>query len=194
MLEVRHLNASYGQAQVLFDVSLSVPLGSMVLIQGLNGAGKSTLLKSIMGLMNNVTGNVNWQGRALENLPPYARSQMGLGYVPEDRRLFAALTVRQKFRDCSAGAQSSTIASFDHSPSTARCLGVVSHTWRDARSASVPNEWWRTANVGTGSNLDDTSQRALVGRTMRRHCPGFGSIDSEGAGKTQEPRIHALNC
>ena len=95
MLEVRHLNASYGQAQVLFDVSLSVPLGSMVLIQGLNGAGKSTLLKSIMGLMNNVTGNVNWQGRALENLPPYARSQMGLGYVPEDRRLFAALTVRQ---------------------------------------------------------------------------------------------------
>jgi branched-chain amino acid transport system ATP-binding protein len=70
MLEVRHLNASYGQAQVLFDVSLSVPLGSMVLIQGLNGAGKSTLLKSIMGLMNNVTGNVNWQGRALENLPP----------------------------------------------------------------------------------------------------------------------------
>ena len=95
MLEVRHLNASYGQAQVLFDVSLSVPLGSMVLIQGLNGAGKSTLLKSIMGLMNNVKGNVNWQGRALENLPPYARSQMGLGYVPEDRRLFAALTVRQ---------------------------------------------------------------------------------------------------
>ena len=95
MLEVRHLNASYGQAQVLFDVSLSVPLGSMVLIQGLNGAGKSTLLKSIMGLMNNVTGNVNWQGRALENLPPYSRSQMGLGYVPEDRRLFAALTVRQ---------------------------------------------------------------------------------------------------
>lgn len=95
MLEVRHLNASYGQAQVLFDVSLSVPLGSMVLIQGLNGAGKSTLLKSIMGLMNNVTGNVNWQGRALENLPPYSRCQMGLGYVPEDRRLFAALTVRQ---------------------------------------------------------------------------------------------------
>lgn len=95
MLEVRHLNASYGQAQVLFDVSLSVPSGSMVLIQGLNGAGKSTLLKSIMGLMNNVTGVVNWQGRNLENLPPYARSQMGLGYVPEDRRLFAALTVRQ---------------------------------------------------------------------------------------------------
>jgi branched-chain amino acid transport system ATP-binding protein len=95
MLEVRHLNASYGQAQVLFNVSFNVPLGSMVLIQGLNGAGKSTLLKSIMGLMRNVTGSISWQGHAVDKLAPHARSQIGLGYVPEDRRLFAALTVRQ---------------------------------------------------------------------------------------------------
>ena len=95
MLEVRHLNASYGQAQVLFDLSFCVPAGSMVLIQGLNGAGKSTLLKSIMGLMPDVSGEVVWQGTSLENLAPHARSQVGLGYVPEDRRLFAALTVRQ---------------------------------------------------------------------------------------------------
>jgi branched-chain amino acid transport system ATP-binding protein len=95
MLEVRQLNASYGQAQVLFNVSLDVPLGSMVLIQGLNGAGKSTLLKSIMGLMDNVSGSIYWQGNALDRLAPHVRSQLGLGYVPEDRRLFAALTVRQ---------------------------------------------------------------------------------------------------
>jgi branched-chain amino acid transport system ATP-binding protein len=95
MLEVRQLNASYGQAQVLFNVSLTVPLGSMVLIQGLNGAGKSTLLKSIMGLMDNVSGSISWQGKPLDKLAPHARSQIGLGYVPEDRRLFAALTVRQ---------------------------------------------------------------------------------------------------
>ncbi len=95
MLEVRQLNASYGQAQVLFDVSLDVPLGNMVLIQGLNGAGKSTLLKSIMGLMDNVSGSICWQGNTLDKLAPHARSQVGLGYVPEDRRLFAALTVRQ---------------------------------------------------------------------------------------------------
>lgn len=95
MLEVRHLNASYGPAQVLFEVSLCVPKGSMVLIQGLNGAGKSTLLKSIMGLMPNASGKVDWQGMSLEKMAPHERSQMGLGYVPEDRRLFAALTVRQ---------------------------------------------------------------------------------------------------
>jgi branched-chain amino acid transport system ATP-binding protein len=95
MLEVRHLNASYGHAQVLFDISLQVPLGSMVLIQGLNGAGKSSLLKSIMGLMPQVSGEIDWQGNALAGLAPHLRSGQGLGYVPEDRRLFEALTVRQ---------------------------------------------------------------------------------------------------
>jgi branched-chain amino acid transport system ATP-binding protein len=95
MLEIRHLNASYGQAQALFDVSFQVPAGQMVLIQGLNGAGKSTLLKSIMGLMASVSGEVLWHGQSLQTLQPHQRSALGLGYVPEDRRLFAALTVRQ---------------------------------------------------------------------------------------------------
>jgi branched-chain amino acid transport system ATP-binding protein len=95
MLEIRHLNASYGQAQALFDVSFQVPAGQMVLIQGLNGAGKSTLLKSIMGLMSQVSGELVWNGHPLHDLKPHQRSALGLGYVPEDRRLFAALTVRQ---------------------------------------------------------------------------------------------------
>lgn len=95
MLKVSQLNAGYGQAQVLFDVSFEVPQGSMVLIQGLNGAGKSSLLKAIMGLMPGAAGSICWQGQALEKLAPHIRSQKGLGYVPEDRRLFAALTVRQ---------------------------------------------------------------------------------------------------
>jgi len=95
MLEIRQLNASYGQAQALFDVSFDVATGSLVLVQGLNGAGKSTLLKSIMGLMPGATGDIGWQGQALASLAPHVRSQNGLGYVPEDRRLFAALTVRQ---------------------------------------------------------------------------------------------------
>lgn len=95
MLEIRHLNASYGQAQVLFDVSLNVATGSLVLVQGLNGAGKSTLLKSIMGLMPGSSGQISWHGQAFEKLAPHERSKKGFGYVPEDRRLFAALTVRQ---------------------------------------------------------------------------------------------------
>jgi branched-chain amino acid transport system ATP-binding protein len=95
MLDVQHLNAYYGEAQALFDVSFSVPTGSLVLIHGLNGAGKSTLMKSIIGLMPKVEGHIVWQGQALMNLPPYRRSEWGLGYVPEDRRIFTALTVRQ---------------------------------------------------------------------------------------------------
>ena len=95
MLEVKHLNAFYGEAQALFDVSFSVPSGSLVLIHGLNGAGKSSLMKSIIGLLPNVQGHISWQGHALMNLPPYQRSEFGLGYVPEDRRIFTALTVRQ---------------------------------------------------------------------------------------------------
>ena len=95
MLEIQNLNASYGQAQVLFNVSLLVPRGNMLLIRGLNGAGKSSLLKAIMGLMPQSTGNVLWQGQALHSLKPHERSLKGLGYVPEDRRLFSALTVRQ---------------------------------------------------------------------------------------------------
>ena len=95
MLEIQNLNASYGQAQVLFNVSLLVPRGHMLLIRGLNGAGKSSLLKAIMGLMPQSTGNLLWQGQALHSLKPHERSLKGLGYVPEDRRLFSALTVRQ---------------------------------------------------------------------------------------------------
>ena len=95
MLEIQNLNASYGQAQVLFNVSLLVPRGNMLLIRGLNGAGKSSLLKAVMGLMPQSTGNLIWQGQALHSLKPHERSLKGLGYVPEDRRLFSALTVRQ---------------------------------------------------------------------------------------------------
>ncbi len=95
MLEIQNLNASYGQAQVLFNVSLLVPRGHMLLIRGLNGAGKSSLLKAVIGLMPQSTGNLLWQGQALHSLKPHERSLKGLGYVPEDRRLFSALTVRQ---------------------------------------------------------------------------------------------------
>jgi len=95
VLEIQNLNASYGQAQVLFNVSFAVPRGNMLLIRGLNGAGKSSLLKAIMGLMPQSTGNLLWQGQALHSLRPHERSLKGLGYVPEDRRLFSALTVLQ---------------------------------------------------------------------------------------------------
>ena len=95
MLEVRDLCAWHGAAQALFGVSLQVGRGELVVLQGLNGAGKSTLLQAIMGIGPRVEGIVRYQNESMLGLPPHQRALRGLGYVPEDRRLFTALTVEQ---------------------------------------------------------------------------------------------------
>jgi ABC-type branched-subunit amino acid transport system ATPase component len=95
MLEIRDLCAWYGQAQALFGVSLTVGSGELVVLQGLNGAGKSTLLQAIMGLSPRIEGKVSYQNESILELPTHQRALRGLGYVPEDRRLFTALTVRE---------------------------------------------------------------------------------------------------
>jgi branched-chain amino acid transport system ATP-binding protein len=93
MLEVKRLNAWYGAAQALFDVSLRVGQGELVVLEGLNGAGKSTLLQSIIGLGPRLQGDVLFQCQSIAAWPAHARARLGLGFVPEDRRLFAELTV-----------------------------------------------------------------------------------------------------
>jgi branched-chain amino acid transport system ATP-binding protein len=95
MLEVRHLSAWYGAAQALFDVSLRLGQGEVLVLQGLNGAGKSSLLLSLMGLGPQVRGEVLLQGQAISMQPPHVRLRLGLGLVPEDRRLFGELTVQE---------------------------------------------------------------------------------------------------
>ena len=95
MLEVRGLRAGYGRAQVLFDVDLEVGAGEVVALLGRNGAGKSTTLKAIMGLVPATAGEVKFEGRELRALEPYEIARLGLGYVPEDRRIFTDLTVAE---------------------------------------------------------------------------------------------------
>ncbi len=95
MLEVKNLNAWWGAAQALFDVSLAVNAGELVVLQGLNGAGKSTLLQAIMGIGSRVTGVVSYEKNSIQDWPAHRRAQAGLGYVAEDRRLFAGLTVQE---------------------------------------------------------------------------------------------------
>ena len=95
MLEITNLNVWYGAAQALFGVSLSVDRGELVVLQGLNGAGKSTLLQAIMGLRPHATGTVSYQNKSILGLEPHAIARLGLGYVPEDRRLFTGLTVQE---------------------------------------------------------------------------------------------------
>lgn len=95
MLEVQGLNAFYGKAQMLFDVSLDVERGEVVALMGRNGAGKSTTIKSIMGLLPTKRGQVRFMGEDIAALEPYQIARRGLGFVPEDRRVFSELSVMQ---------------------------------------------------------------------------------------------------
>jgi branched-chain amino acid transport system ATP-binding protein len=93
VLELRNLNAGYGKAQVLFDFALSLRAGEVVALLGRNGAGKSTALKATMGLLPVLSGEILLDGQALQNLEPFTIARLGLGYVPEDRRIFTDLSV-----------------------------------------------------------------------------------------------------
>jgi urea transport system ATP-binding protein len=98
MLEVRGLNVAYGESQVLWDVALDVPAGSVVCLMGRNGVGKTTLLKSIMGLLPVRTGRVAFDGSDLGGRRPEERAACGIGYVPQGREIFPNLTVQENLR------------------------------------------------------------------------------------------------
>ena len=95
MLEVRGLAAGYGRAQILFDVGLELRAGEVAVLAGRNGAGKSTTLKAIMGLLRPISGDIVFQGKRIDGLEPFEIARSGLGYVPEDRRIFTDLTVAE---------------------------------------------------------------------------------------------------
>jgi urea transport system ATP-binding protein len=98
MLEVRGLNVAYGESQVLWDVALDVPAGSVVCLMGRNGVGKTTLLKSIMGLLPVRSGRVAFDGSDLGGRRPEERAACGIGYVPQGREIFPNLTVQENLR------------------------------------------------------------------------------------------------
>jgi len=95
VLEVAGLRAGYGPAEVLFGVELHLARGEVAALMGRNGAGKSTTLKAIMGLLPPRGGSVRFAGREIAGLPPFRIARLGLGYVPEDRRIFTDLTVAE---------------------------------------------------------------------------------------------------
>jgi branched-chain amino acid transport system ATP-binding protein len=95
MLELKRISAGYGRAQVLFDLSLELGRGEVAVLAGRNGAGKSTTAKSIMGLLRPVSGEIRFEGKRIEKLEPFEISRLGLGYVPEDRRIFTDLSVAE---------------------------------------------------------------------------------------------------
>jgi branched-chain amino acid transport system ATP-binding protein len=95
MLEISALHSYYGRAHILDDVTFTVGWGEVVALLGRNGAGKSTTLKSIMGLVPPAKGRIGFDGHDLIGRAPHQIARLGLGYVPEERRIFADLTVQE---------------------------------------------------------------------------------------------------
>lgn len=95
LLEVQDLNTFYGTSHVLQGISLNVEQGEMVALLGRNGMGKSTTLKSIMGVVRAKSGSVVFKGKNICGYPSYRVARFGIGYVPEERRIFPNLTVRE---------------------------------------------------------------------------------------------------
>ena len=93
LLEVKDLNTFYGASHVLQGISLNIAEGELVALLGRNGMGKSTTLKTIMGLVKSRSGSVVFQGKDITGFPPFKAAQAGIGYVPEDRRIFPELNV-----------------------------------------------------------------------------------------------------
>ena len=95
MLELRNLCVHHGRAQLLFDLSFGAQAGQVLVLVGRNGAGKSTTLKAIMGLLPDVAGSVQFAGQEIRGRAPHQIARLGLGYVPEERRIFTDLTVAE---------------------------------------------------------------------------------------------------
>ena len=94
-LEIKNLNGGYEASQVLFDLTFEIPKTGVTAIVGRNGAGKSTLLQTIMGFNKSTSGSVSFEGTDLTNKSTYARTRLGIGYVPQDRPVFSDLSVRE---------------------------------------------------------------------------------------------------
>lgn len=95
ILEVTDIHTFYGSSHILFGVLLAVDRGEVVCLLGRNGAGKTTTLRSIMGLTAPRSGNIRYKGEDITGKPPFVIARGGIGYVPEDRRIFPDLTVRE---------------------------------------------------------------------------------------------------
>jgi branched-chain amino acid transport system ATP-binding protein len=95
LLELKELNTYYEESHILQGVSLNVDRGEIVCLLGRNGVGKSTTLKSIIGLVEPRSGQVVFKGQNIAGMPPHTIAKLGVGYVPEERRIFPTLTVRE---------------------------------------------------------------------------------------------------
>lgn len=98
MLEIESLNAGYGPSQVLFNLSMRVEGGEIVSVIGRNGVGKTSTIKAIMGLIDIVSGSIQFESTEISRYPTYRRGRLGIAYVPDDRGIFGNVTTAENLR------------------------------------------------------------------------------------------------
>ncbi len=154
ILEVEDLSAAYGQAQILFGVSLKLARGEVVALMGRNGAGKSTTLKAIMGLVPAQAQTLSFAGHDIRHLPTYRIARLGLGYVPEDRRIFTDLTVYENLEVGTKAALRSGPRALD----ARAALLDLPKPCRDARPPRQPDVGRRAADADHCAHADGQSR------------------------------------
>ena len=158
MLAVEGLRAWYGAAQILFDLSFEVASGEVVALMGRNGAGKTTTLRALMGLMAQRSGTIRFLGEDISRLKPFEIARRGVGYVPEDRRIFSDLTVLENLdigrQPPRLGRDGQAVAAW-----TAERLFKIF-----PNLATMPNR--RGANMSGGEQQMLTVARTLMGNPL----------------------------
>ena len=151
MIEVKDIHSYYGKSHILHGVSLELQKGELVCLLGRNGVGKSTTLKSIMGIVRPTHGSIRFDGKELVGGQPYQIARLGVGYVPEDRRIFKSLTVHENLLMGARKEQNS---------------GAAERVWTiDKIYERFPNLRERRSNKG--SHLSGGEQQMLtVARTL----------------------------
>ncbi|WP_210495698.1 ABC transporter ATP-binding protein [Microvirga antarctica] len=174
MLSVRHIEASYGAAQVLFDISLEVNAGEAVTLLGRNGMGKTTTIRSIMGLLRPTAGAVVFAGAVLTGREPYHVAQAGVGLVPEGRQIFPTLTVEENLLATAAARHGSRRWTLD----------TIYHLF--------PRLKERRGNLGT--QLSGGEQQMLaIGRALMTN-PKLLILDEATEGLAPLVRAEIWNC
>ncbi|MFM9848337.1 MAG: ABC transporter ATP-binding protein [Hyphomicrobiaceae bacterium] len=162
LLDIKGLDAWYGRAQILSGLSLAVDGGEVAVLLGRNGAGKSTTLKAIMGLEVERRGSIQFAGVAIDRLPVHEIARLGLGYVPEERRIFTSLTV-------------------DENLAVGRLPARVGHAWTHAELFRLfPN----LAEMGgrSGGHMSGGEQQMLTIARALMGNPRFLLLDEPSEG------------
>ena len=154
MLAVENLSAWYGAARILYELTFEVGRGEVVALMGRNGAGKSTTMKAVMGLIGEREGRVRFNGEDISRLRPYEIARRGLGFTPEDRRIFSDLTVMENL---DVGRQAPrALADGTAAPAWTpeRLFALFPNLGRNAEPAGRAHERRRTADADGRAHAD----------------------------------------